>query len=579
MENNHISYGLNIEDPHHHQLSVTIDMNWPKGKNTLDFFMPSWSPGSYLMREYGRFVRHLSATDEKGQVYFFYQLDKGTWRVIKGKKGYSDGKKVIFSYQVYCHELTVRTSHIDRNHAFIHGPSVFMGVHGEVEKPVLLNLNFPINWTKVSTGLQDVSNINNKFVYGADNYDDFIDCPIEIGNHETDGFQVNGKNHELAFYGGLLPHRNQVKRDIKVIVEHISDYMGGMPYERYIFINHLIPGMYGGLEHKNSTALQFNGLSFAHREDYINWLCLVSHEYFHTWNVKRIRPKAFGPFDYQNEVDSSLLWLAEGLTSFMDELFVYQAGLISIEEYLNLQTKNLNRYFQTPGRKFHSLEESSFNAWNTLYKPVENSLNSTISYYLKGGIAFFILNTFFLKNGKSIKDFIDSLWARYLKDEKVGMTKAEILGVIESVGGAETRECFESWIETTDELPINEALKSIGLELEYDISKGVDLGIHVRYEGERVFVKSVHLDRAAYRDGLNPGDEIISINNMRIDKSSFTQLDQFLLENEVYDFQISRLNILQNVRISPMKKAPEIKRIKIKDAMLAESSLLWQQRL
>lgn len=569
-----IAYRLKIENPHQHQVSVEISASAQGESKTVDFFMPSWSPGSYLMREYGRFVRHVRVVDDQGLPFFFEQLDKGTWRVHLGKENFSNGQTINFSYRVYCHELTVRTSHVDSNHAFLHGPSIFMGVKGQEDKAVTLELKFPSAWTKVSTGLKDVSKARSEFFYESDTYDDFIDCPIELGNQETDGFKVAGKDHELAFFGRSLPHGQQVKNDIKTIVEHISSYMGGIPYDRYVFITHLVPGLYGGLEHKNSTALQFNSLNFANREDYINWLCLVSHEYFHTWNVKRIRPKTFGPFDYQNEVDSSLLWLAEGLTSFMDELFVFQTGLISLEEYLGLQAKNIKRYFQTPGRKFHSLEESGFNAWNTLYKPTENSANSTISYYLKGGIAFFILNSYFAKEGKTIKDFISLLWKRYLDNSEVGMTKNEILEAIEKVGGSKVREKFETWIETTEELPIGDALEMIGLELEYDKSNGLDFGFSPRFDGDRVFVKSVDLDRSAYQCGLNAGDELIAINKMRIDKNNFSQIEKYLLENEVYELTISRLEYLQTITISPMKKLAGVKKINVKDLNLVQKALM-----
>ena len=574
--NSKVHYSLKIEDAHQHKVKVSMEFSWPSNKNTLDFFMPSWSPGSYLMREYGRFVRSIVATNELGDRYFVEQLDKGTWRVKQNQSGLAQGKKLHFSYEVYCHELTVRTSHVDCNHAFIHGPSVFMGIDGFGQLPIQLDLSFPAEWNKVTTGLKDVSKVRNEFKYESPNYDDFIDCPLEIGNHVTDGFQIDGKDHELAFFGGLLPHGNKVKEDMKTIVNHIASYMGGMPYDRYVFMTHLVPGLYGGLEHKNSTALQFSSMNFANRDDYINWMCLVSHEYFHTWNVKRIRPKTFGPFDYRKEAESSLLWLAEGLTSFMDELFVFQCGLITLEEYLKLQTKNFKRYFETPGRKFHSLEESGFNAWNTLYKPVENSSNSSVSYYLKGGIAFFVLNTFFALKEKSIKDFIDLLWERYLKDPENGMDKKEVLEAIENVGGVDTRELFENWIETTDELPIHDALKSIGLEIEYDLPSGVDLGMATRFEGDRVFVKSVELDRSAYRDGLNPEDEIIAINNMRVDRNNFSSLEKMLLESEVYELTISRLNYVQTIKIAPMKKAPEVKSILIKDEVKARSALAWQ---
>lgn len=571
--NQNIKYLLNIQEPHKHQVDVLISFHWPKNISEMEVFMPSWSPGSYLMREYGRFVRLVKAVDEAGANYFFKQKDKGTWTIYRGHEDLSNGNEVHFSYTVYCHELTVRTSHVDSNHAFIHGPSVFMGVRDFTQFPVKLEIKFPNQWTKVSTGLVDVSKNRAEFVYQAPNYDDFIDCPIEIGTHETDGFKVDGKEHDVAFFGALLPHGQQVKNDMQKIVEHISNYMGGMPYDRYVFITHLVPGLYGGLEHKNSTALQFSSLSFANREDYINWLCLVSHEYFHTWNVKRIRPISFGPFDYQSEADGSLLWLAEGLTSFMDELFVYQTGLISLEEYLNLQTNNLKRYYQTPGRKFHSLEDSGFNAWNTLYKPVENSSNSSISYYLKGGIAFFALNAFLIKSGKSIKDFINLMWKRYLDNPEVGMTKAEVLSYIEIAGGIHVLKMFETWIESTEELPISEVLDLMGLELEFDKPSGLDFGFTPKYEGDRVFVQKVDLDRSAYQYGLNPEDELLALNSMRIDKNNFSQLEKYLLENEIYDLTISRLGYVQKMRISPMKKVAQIKSIKVKDPALVKKAL------
>ena len=239
-----------------------------------------------------------------------------------------------------------------------------------------------------------------------------------------------------------------------------------------------------------------------------------------------------------------------------------------------MQTKNLKRYYQTPGRKFHSLEQSGFNAWNTLYKPTENSANSSISYYLKGGIAFFILNAYFSKEGKSIKNFVDLLWKRYQDNPNEGMSKEEILSAVERVGGSHIRDHFETWVETTQELPISEAMDLIGLDIEYDKSTGVDFGFSPRFEGERVYVKSVELDRSAHQYGLNAGDEIIAINQMRIDKNSFSNLEKFLVENEVYEMTVSRLEYIQTIKISPMKKLTSIKAIKVKDLGLAQKALL-----
>ena len=433
-----LNYKLNIKGPHTHILEVEIRGAKPKNIKYLDFFLPSWSPGSYLMREYAKNIKKFEAFDKKGDVLFYQQIDKGTWRVSWGQEETSDNSFNI-SYNIYCHELTVRTSHIDDSHAFIHGPSVLMSIVDiDIEKPVI-EINFPSHWAKVSTGLEDISKNRDQFVYTAKNYDELIDSPIEIGNHETDGFLLGEKEHFLAFYGIPLPHSRDLKSDIKKIVTLISDTLGEIPYDKYTFITHFIPGKYGGLEHLNSTALQFDAFSLQDRKKYINWLSLVAHEYFHTWNVKRIRPKGLGPFDYRTEANTSLLWLAEGLTSFMDELFVFRSDLIDLNEYLDLQKKNLERYFDTPGRKFHSLEQSSFNAWNKLYRPDENSLNSSISYYLKGGIAFFVLNVLLKNEGRGIDDFIQELWKDYKKDPSVGIENEFIFQLVEKLGGVEVR--------------------------------------------------------------------------------------------------------------------------------------------
>ena len=257
-----INYTLNIENPHQHYVSVQVsfDLN-TEGEANL--FMPSWSPGSYLLREYARFVRKPAATDSSGAPLDFNQLDKGTWKISGGQK--LAGNKAHFKYEVYCHELTVRTSYVDDEFAFIHGPSVFMGVEHLLDQPVNLKLNFPNSWSKISTGLKDISSSRDEFEYSSINYDDFIDCPIQIGCHYTDGFKVQDKDHEIAFYGESLPHNRNLKADMQKIVEHIADYMGEIPYDRYVFMTHLVQGLYGGLEHKNSTALQFCSRGFKKR--------------------------------------------------------------------------------------------------------------------------------------------------------------------------------------------------------------------------------------------------------------------------------------------------------------------------
>ncbi len=569
-----ITYFADIDTPENHYLSVRIEGVRLKSDKKLLFYLPAWSPGSYLMREYGRNVRSFRAMNKMGEVFHFSQIDKSVWEVDFDKSDVkNEGLEFSICYEIYCHELSVRTSHIDASHAFIHGPSSFMGIlNKELINPEL-NINFPPFWTKITTGLKDISNKREEFIYSAKNYDEFIDSPIEIGCQETDGFQVNGVNHHLAYYGPVMPHGNNIKSDIKKIVEHISKTMKDIPYQDYSFITHFVPGLYGGLEHLNSTALQYSSLNMTDRKGYIGYLELVAHEYFHTWNVKRIRPKELGPFDYLSEALTKMHWLTEGLTSFMDQLFIYRCEFINLDEYLELMKKNLNQYFSTPGRKFHSLEDSSFNAWVKLYRPDENSKNSSISYYLKGGLVFFALNVLFFEKNKSINDLLDKLWASYKLRPEVGLEEAEVFEMIKDIAGEEIRDEFIYMLKSTEEIDFEDYLKRMGVEVEYENSDLVDIGIDVSFSGERVLVKSVILDRAAYKSGLNAGDEILAINGMRILKSFWDDKDKYLLAGKSYSLTINRLNQIQELNLVTDKMPRSIKKLNAFDAPMAKKCL------
>lgn len=571
-----INYIATIDDPKNHLLKVLIKGEARPNTNELNFFLPSWSPGSYLMREYGRNVQKFKAQSSSGELLHYEQVDKGTWNVNFEKLPLKNPKNRSFEieYEVYCHELTVRTSYIDEKHAFLHGPSIFMGILNQELCNPSLEVRFPPSWSKISTGLKDISKDREVFLYSAENYDNLIDSPLEIGCHETDGFLVKNIPHELAFFGECLEHNWPVKKDIQTIVEYISNVMGDIPYEKYTFITHFAPALYGGLEHGNSTALQFDGMKFADRKQYINWLALVSHEYFHTWNIKRIRPRELGPFNYLKEANTKMLWLAEGLTSFMDELFVLRTGLVTLEEYLDWQKKNLTRYFSIKGRRFHSLEDSSFNAWNKLYRPDENSKNSSISYYLKGGIVFFVLNQLFVEKGHYIDELLTLLWDRYKMDPKTGVTEAEVFEMVEKVGGKKIRDKFELMISTTEEIDLEQYLLNMGLELKFEEEEKASLGITPKYIGDRVFVAQVQLDEAAYKSGINAQDEILAVNGLRVTRDQYLEFENFLLPGKSYDFLVSRKNYLETVPVLLEKGPRSLKSIEVKDKEMVLKTLL-----
>lgn len=570
-----IRYLVEITDPETHVVKVKLKGRRDLSQNNLSFFLPSWSPGSYLMREYSRNIINIRALGSKGELLNLSQVSKNEWNL-----SFTDGEleesslDFCLDYSVYCHELTVRTSHVDYSHAFLHGPSYLMGIkNADIEDPEI-EFRFPGLWSKLHTALKDISDKREVFLYEARDYDELIDTPVEIGCHESDGFMVNKKEHHIAIYGDEYPHRENIKKDIKEIVEYISNYMGEIPYEQYLFIIHFVPNLYGGLEHLNSTALQFDGRLLGNRKHYLNWLSLVSHEYFHTWNVKRIRPIELGPFDYQNENYTRLHWLTEGLTSFMDELFILRAGLCTIDEYLELQRQNLDRYFKTPGKKFQSLEDSSFNTWIKLYRPDENSHNANISYYLKGALVLSTLHFELLKEQSNIDELIKKLWHRYNQDPGVGVTHEEVMSLIEEISNQRVRDNFEARLKTCEDIDFEGYYKEIGCEFIFDQKDGVDFGMNLEFKGDQIFIKSIILDSTSYKAGVNAGDELLAINRLRVLREDTLKFDQMFKPGKVYTFTIARKSKVFNVDIQAATCPRELKQIKIIDYKKVQKAFL-----
>jgi predicted metalloprotease with PDZ domain len=530
-----------------------------------------------MVREYSRHVRSFRAQAENGEAIYFSQITKNQWQVDKKhwplKKSSS---RLTVTYEIYLHEVSVRTSYIDDSHAFLHGPSYLMGVLNQEILNPQIEFRFPPAWSKISTALKDITQKREVFLYSAKNYDELIDCPVEIGCQETDGFMAKNIPHELAFYGKTYPHPWNVKNDMKIIVETVADFMGGLNkdlYDRYVFITHFIPGIYGGLEHSNSTALHFDPFAFSSRAGYVRWLGLVAHEYFHLWNVKRIRTLELGPFDYQKENFTGMLWLSEGLTSFLDDIFVYRSGLTTLEEYADVLKDNINSYLKTPGRRFHSAEASSFNAWIKLYRPDENSSNSSLSYYLKGSLVFFHLHAMLLEEGKNLREFVLLLWTDYLARPEIGLNKEEFIKLLTNFSSKKTSDLFLDLVENTNELNFEHALAVVGLKANFDTAQKPYTGMNVKYLEERVVMSSIALDSPAFSAGINAEDEIIALDGLRVLKKQWSEIDGLWQVYKTYRVTVSRLGRLLdlelNIGVVPMK----VSKIEIIDRDLAVKSL------
>jgi predicted metalloprotease with PDZ domain len=575
-----VHYLVEIDKPANHLVKVSLKIEGVLNKK-FRVFLPSWSPGSYLMREYARHIRWFNATQANGEVLFHQQVGKGIWEIDLTKSEVKNKQNDFFiQYEIYCKELTVRTSHVDQSHAFLHGPSYLMGLLDDKISQPTIEFRFPAIWSKISTALKDISKGKEGFLYSAMDYDTLIDCPVEIGCHETDGIVVLGKPHDLAFYGDQYPHRNDLKSDFKKIIEIVAKHFDNeLPYDQYLFLTHFAPKLYGGLEHLNSTALHFDGRKLGNRKDYLNYLSLIAHEYFHLWNVKRIRPKELGPFDYLNEGYTNLLWLAEGLTSFMDDLFIYRASLSTLEEYLDIVKGNLETYLGTPGRRYHSLEQSSFNAWIKLYRPDENLKNSSVSYYLKGGLVFTVLQSLLFEKGKSVDDLLRSLWSDYKHRPAVGVTREDIYRMVKEIGGDDVLNQFSTMVETTIDIDFETAFQRMGLELKWVENNQTWIGAEFEFSGERAIVKTVILDSPAYKSGLNAGDEILFLNGLRFLREDSDKISSLLLADKSYELIISRLGKMNNISVIPVKGPRQLKEIKILDRSKAEKAFSFLEKI
>jgi predicted metalloprotease with PDZ domain len=546
---------------------------WPKDKSKISLFLPVWAPGSYLVREYAKNITFSGATSATGEAMYCEKKTKNTWEIDLDCSELANGTSSFeFSYEVYCFELSVRTSFINSDHAFLHLPDLLLGSDDfEIVTP-RLKLEFPKQWSKVHTGLDDISTKREIFEYQASDYDVLIDAPIEIGNHDSTGFKVAGKDHHVVAYGKLPKNYSKLVEKIKVTTEAVCNFWGEIPYEHYTYMTHFIPGIYGGLEHLNSTAMQFCPIELETRAGELNYLGLVSHEFFHTWNVKRIRPEELVNFDYNNENYTRMHWLTEGLTSFVDDVILYSCNITTDKEYVETLVKSVKRLDKTAGRKFLSLEDSSFDTWIKLYRPNENSANSNISYYLKGDIAFFCLNAYLTSNGSSIKDFCALLWQAYKSEDYKGISKQMVMDMIKELSNEKVCDLFDDMLTTTKELPLDECCKLVGLEVVREKDTDVSLGLAWELKGSSVWVKSVELDGASYKSGLNAKDEIIAADGLRINQTNYLSWLKTLGENQSVDLTISRLGELRSIKLLTQGLEERITNIIIKDEGLFQKA-------
>ena len=496
--------------------------------NESDLIMPVWTPGSYLIREFERHVQDFAA-DAGGRQLEWTKVNKNTWRVRT-----NGARQWRATYRVYANELTVRTNELNSDHAFWNNAALLMYPDGRLNAPSTLRVVPQTGW-KVATGLPEVSGQPNTF--HAENFDILYDSPIEVSNFKELQFVVRGVPHRIVIDGEGNYDPERMRADVQKIVEGETSMFGTIPYHDYTFILHLRSNTGGGLEHLNSTALGFRRFNFSTEKNYRSFLSLVAHEFFHLWNVKRIRPDALGPFDYTKENYTRLLWVAEGITEYYGNLMVRRAGLTSDQVYLEHLATQIRDFQETPGRQVMSAEEASYDSWIKFYRPDENTVNSQISYYDKGELLGLLLDLDIRRrthNAKSLDDVMRYLYAEFYEKGR-NYTPADFQKACELMAGVSLEEFFSRYVRGRDELrPLyNQMLAAAGLRLQ-QAKVGLDgpvpmkgfLGADLEDKTENGFlvVESVRAGSPAYEQGLNARDQIIALDGARVDKDTFEAL-------------------------------------------------------
>lgn len=517
----HAHYTISVLDHVAHLIDVTIVITNPDANQLLQ--LPVWTPGSYLVREYSRHVRDVQASQD-GTPCLIHKTDKRSWQVAT-----HGDMPLEVHYRVYAYELTVRTNHVDDTHAFFNPAAVCMQVVG-ADQPLDVTVIVPQAW-HVATQLPQRNPVVTDgradcWSFVAADFDALVDAPFECGTHRYSTFYVEGVPHHVAIWGHGNEHFATLLIDIERSVRAVMAHFVHVPYQQYLFILHLADGVYGGLEHAASTVCLCDKWGFGKQRDYERILGLITHEFYHTWNVKYIRPAPLGPFDYGKENYTRQLWLVEGVTSYYDNLIMCRAGMITPQRYLELLADDIATVQRLPGRTVQSLADASFDAWIRYYRPDENSPNVSISYYVKGAVVVFALDMLIrqLTNGQhSFDDVMRHLEAHYpwhIPGIPEGDAMQQIIATV--IGGQRDAidAFFAEYIFGTKEIDYASLCATVGI---YPHWHGGDdpattLGITVRQDGGRLMVATVHPHGPAHVAGISPFDELVAFNGVRIDQ-------------------------------------------------------------
>jgi len=552
-----VAYTVHLDNPQ--TQIITIEMHLT-GINTgeVSILMPTWRPGKYTILDLASEVRTLTAAAPDGSTLPVTKPDKSTWTITT-----KANHELTVRYTLYANALADRTRHVDQTHAFLSGSAVFMLWPEHRNDPVTITFpNLPEHWT-IATGLESID----AQTLAAPNYDILADSPIEVGIHDLLRFQVDGVPHEIAIWGRAQYNPEKLRRDFADIVREQVAIFGSMPYSRYIFLLHVQPGAGGGTEHYNSTIMQTRPSAFDTPDNYRRFLGLVSHEFFHTWNVKQLRPAGLSPYDYTKENYTPSLWLAEGTTSYYGPLTLARADLITTDQYLKGLASAITGYSARPGKNIQSLAQSSHDAWIKFNRAGPDRDNTTVSFYRKGSLASLVIDAEIRRqtnNRNSLDDVMKTLYQRF-PYASPGYTPEDIIEIASAVADADLAPLFATVITSTEPLPLEDALAWFGVEMVEEPIKTPwekederDAKLNRPYLGLKLNatkIRAVLEDGPAFASGLNANDELVAINEDKVTGSNFSTLEKALTPGQTATITYFRRDTLHEITLTVAAKS------------------------
>jgi predicted metalloprotease with PDZ domain len=532
------SYRVRLADPHAHLFEVTLTVAQPDPDGQT-FSLPAWIPGSYMIREFARHVIALEARAGRRRIAID-KSDKHTWQAARCRG------PLTLRYRVYAWDLSVRGAHFDATHAFFNGTSLFLRVHGQDHLPCAVELEAPEHepmrgWRVATTLPRQGAALFGFGRYGARDYDELIDHPVEIGTFTLGTFKAGDIRHDVVITGRHDADVGRLCRDLAPVCEAqirlFEPTSAAAPFDRFLFLVMAVGDGYGGLEHRASTALLCARNDLPHAglkavgDGYRRFLGLASHEYFHAWNVKRIKPAAFVPYALDRETYTRLLWIFEGFTSYYDDLMLARAGVIGVDDYLKALADTISGVLRTPGRHLQSVAESSFEAWTKYYRQDEQSPNSIVSYYTKGALVALALDLSLRRRSdgkRSLDDVMRALWRRYGRDfdlRPAGLREDDFPDLVREATGLDLAPEIRRWAYGTEDPPLAELLGGFGVKLALRPAEACPtLGIKTSVRAGDLQVATVYQGGPAHAAGLSAGDTLIALDDLRIDERTLKQL-------------------------------------------------------